>query len=263
MKKVFIHVSGTAAGRRRLLAIIRSEFERIHRDIRNLQPQEIVPMPEHPDSVVADRELVVREQQGELNFTKVVGDDVITLSVKELLDGVDLEGTRRKERTTLSEQRQAAKVFYSYSHKDESLRNELETHLTLLHRQGLIESWHDRDIEAGDEWRRKIDENLERADIILLLVSADFIASDYCYEIELKRALERHAKNEARVIPVYVRDANWRNAPFASLQGLPGKALAVTRGPDKDSAWRDVSEGIERVARQVRQSPGRLRPENL
>jgi internalin A len=255
-KKVFIHVSGTAAGRRRLLAIIRSEFERIHRDIRNLHPQEMVPVPGRPDSVVAYKKLLVMEQGGVADFPEVIGNDVINLSVQKLLDGVDLEGTRRKERTTLSEQRQAARLFYSYSHKDESLRNELETHLTLLQRQGLIESWNDRDIEAGDEWKRKIDENLERADIILLLVSADFIASDYCYEIEMKRALERHEKNEARVIPVIVRDVNWRNAPFAKLQGLPGDGVAVTRWPDKDSAWRDVSEGIEKVARQVRQHHG-------
>jgi internalin A len=149
-------------------------------------------------------------------------------------------------------------LFYSYSHKDENLRNELETHLKLLQRQGLIESWHDRDIEAGDEWKRKIDDNLERADIILLLVSADFIASDYCYEIEMRRALERHEKEEARVIPVVVRDVNWRTAPFAGLQALPKDALAVTKWADKDSAWRNVSEGIEKVAGQMRRD-SRLR----
>jgi internalin A len=259
-KKVFISVSGTPPGRRRLLAIIRSEFERIHRDIRNLKPQEMVPVPGHPNSVVAYRELVVREQQGEVHFTKVIGDDVFTLSVQELLDGVDLEGARRKERTKMSEQKQAARLFYSYAHKDESLRNELETHLKLLQRQGMIESWHDRDIEAGDEWKRKIDDNLEQADIILLLVSADFIASDYCYEKEMTRALERHEKNEARVIPVILRDVNWRAAPFARLQALPKDALAVTRWPDKDSAWRNVSEEIEKVAGRMRQH-GRPRPE--
>ena len=257
-KKVFISVSGTPSGRRRLLAIIRSEFERIHSDIRNLQPQEMVPVPGRPNSVVAYKKLLVMEQGGIANFPEVIGNDVIDLSVRELLDGVDLEGTRRKERTTPSEL-QPAKLFYSYSHRDEGLRNELETHLTLLHRQGLIEPWSDRDIEAGDEWKRKIDDNLERADIILLLVSADFIASEYCYEIEMKRALERHEKKEARVIPVIVRDVNWRTAPFGKLQALPGDALAVTKWTDKDSAWRSVAEGIENVARQMRQHHGRPR----
>jgi internalin A len=161
----------------------------------------------------------------------------------------------------MGEQTQAVRLFYSYAHKDESLRNELETHLKLLQRQGRIESWHDRDIEAGDEWKRKIDDNLERADIILLLVSADFIASDYCYEKEMTRALERHEKNEARVIPVIVRDVNWRNAPFAKLQALPKDGLAVTKWPDKDSAWRNVSEGIEKVVSQMRQHHSRPRRE--
>jgi len=152
--------------------------------------------------------------------------------------------------------RQAVRLFYSYSHKDESLRNELETHLKLLQRQGLIETWHDRKIEAGEEWKQKIDDNLERADIILLLVSADFIASDYCYEIEMKRALERHEKKEARVIPVIVRDVNWRIAPFAKLQALPKDGKAVALWENKDSAWRNVSEGIERVIEEMRKKSG-------
>src|SRR5262249_27655165 len=101
--------------------------------------------------------------------------------------------------------------------------------------------------------------NLERADIILLLVSADFIASDYCYEKELKRALERHEKGEARVIPVIVRDVNWRSAPFAKLTALPANWTAVTLWPNKDSAWRDVAEGIARVVEEMgKKQPSRF-----
>ena len=93
----------------------------------------------------------------------------------------------KKKRSTRSEDKSGAPYFDSYSHKDEILPNELESHLKLLHRQGLILPWHDRMIEAGEEWKQRIDENLEAAEIILLLVSADFIASDYCYEIEMRR----------------------------------------------------------------------------
>jgi internalin A len=260
-KKVFIHVSGTTAGRRRLLAIIRSEFERIHRDIRNLQPQGMVPVPGHPSSVVSYKELMIRKQQGGEHLTLVVGDDVINLSVQELLNGVNPEKTRRTETATMSEQQQAVRLFYCYARKDKSLRDEMETHLKLLKRQGLIESWHDQDVEAGEEWKRKIDSNLERADIILLLISPDFFDSDYCYEVEMNRALERHERNEARVIPIYVRDVNWHTAPFAKLQGLPSDGVAVNNRPDRDSAWRNVSEGIERVASQIRQHRIRLRAE--
>ena len=137
------------------------------------------------------------------------------------------------------------------------MRNELQTHLTLLHRQGLIEPWSDREIEAGREWEKEITENLERADIILLLVSADFMASYYIWEKEMKRALERHEAGEARVIPVIVRDVNWHSAPFAKLQALPKDAQAVTLWENRDSAWRNVSEGIEKAAAGMKRRFGR------
>src|SRR5690349_5863095 len=100
-------------------------------------------------------------------------------------------------------------VFYSYAHQDEALRQQLETHLSLLRRQGLISEWYDRKILPGAEWVGEIDEHLERASIILLLISADFLASDYCYDKEMTRALERHKQGEARVIPIILRPCDW------------------------------------------------------
>jgi internalin A len=250
-KKVYISITGQQIdSRRRLLAIIRSDFERIHRDIRNLQPEAMVPVPDYPDVVVSYKKLEIMEQKGIKQFTDVIGEDVIDLNVQDLLNGVDLEGTRRKE-AKMEERKQAARLFYSYSHKDESFKNELETHLKLLHRQGLIEPWSDRNINAGEDWKQKIDENLERADIILLLVSSDFIASDYCYEKEMKRALERHEKKQALIIPVIVRNVDWQDAPFSKLQALPTDGKAVTLWNDKDSAWRNVSEGIKKIAKEI------------
>ena len=255
-KKVFISVAGEGASRRRLLAVIRSEFERIHYDIRNLNPQEMVPVPGHPKLLIRYQKLAVLEQNGESHVKDVIGEEMVELNVQELLNGVDLEGVRRRERR-MDVDRQVARLFYSYSHKDETLRNELQTHLTLLHRQGLIEPWSDREIEAGREWEKEITENLERADIILLLVSADFMASYYIWEKEMKRALERHEAGEARVIPVIVRDVNWHSAPFAKLQALPKDAQAVTLWENRDSAWRNVSEGIEKAAAGMKRRFGR------
>jgi internalin A len=249
-KKVFIAVTGPTAARRRLLAVIRADFERIHHDIRNLQPQEMVPLPDYPDVVILYQKLQVMEESGIRTFPEVVGDRVIDVDIHALLNGVELDSTRRRERT-MDTPRQAVRLFYSYSHKDETLRNELETHLKLLQRQGLLETWHDRKIEAGAEWKQKIDDNLERADIILLLVSAGFIASDYCSEKEMGRALERHEKGEACVIPVIVRDVSWRIAPFAKLQALPKDGRAVARWRDRNTAWRNVSEGVERVIEEM------------
>jgi len=212
----------------------------------------------HLNVVVPYKKLQVMERRGVSKFSEVIGDDVAELDVEELLNGVDLERARRIVNLP-EERRLARRLFYSYSHKDESLRNELETHLKLLQRQGLIDTWHDSKIEAGEEWKRKIDENLERADIILLLVSADFIASDYCYEKEMKRALERHNNGEAHVIPIITRDVNWGNAPFAGLQALPKGGIAVELWQHKDSAWRSVSEGIERAVMLMRKKSGAAR----
>src|SRR6266566_1600964 len=142
-------------------------------------------------------------------------------------------------------------VFYSYSHRDQRLRDQLEIQLALLKREGLLSGWHDRKIEAGEEWRGKIDEHLNAAQIILLLISADFIASDYCYDIEMTRALERHEIGEARVIPVILRPAEWKQAPFGKLKPLPTGGKPVVKWTDRDSAFLDIAQGIRRVIEEL------------
>ena len=147
-------------------------------------------------------------------------------------------------------------VFFSYSHKDEELRDELSKHLTILKRRQVISGWHDRRIGAGREWEKEIDTHLNAAHIVLLLVSSDFLASDYCYDVEVKRAMERHDAGEVRVIPVILRDVNWKGAPFSKLNALPKDGRAVTSWPNRDEAFRNVAEGItqavdELMTRQV------------
>ncbi|MBV8128140.1 MAG: TIR domain-containing protein [Planctomycetaceae bacterium] len=139
------------------------------------------------------------------------------------------------------------RLFYSYSHKDEELRKELEDHLSLLRRQGVISGWHDRMIGAGEEWKGQLDKNLEESQIILLLISPSFLASDYCYDIETKRALDRHDKGEATVIPVLLRPVDWEGAPFARLQGLPIDLRPVTTWTNKDEALKNIAQGIRRA----------------
>ena len=129
------------------------------------------------------------------------------------------------------------KLFCSYSHRDEPLRDELAKHLKLIERQGLVRSWHDREIGAGDLWKEAIDRNLQEADVILLLISADFLASDYCFNIEMKNALERHAAGEALVIPVILRPVDWHATPFGRLQGLPKDGKPVTTFENLDIAF--------------------------
>jgi hypothetical protein len=138
-------------------------------------------------------------------------------------------------------------VLCSYAHEDEAWRQKLETHLSLLRRQGLVSLWHDRLIVPGTDWAHAIDTHLETASVILLLVSADFLASDYCYGIEMKRALERQEAGEARVIPILVRPADWKSAPFAQLQALPTDAKPIVSWQNEDTALADVAAGIRRV----------------
>jgi hypothetical protein len=138
-------------------------------------------------------------------------------------------------------------LFFSYSHVDEPLRDQLEVHLAMLKRDGLIDTWHDRRIDAGDTLDDAIDEQLEQAEIILLLVSANFIASDYCYSREMSRALERHARGEARVIPVILRACDWHTAPFGKLLALPTDARPVTSWPNQDEAFSDVAKAIRKA----------------
>lgn len=254
-RKVFISVSGPSSNRRRLMAVIRSDFERIHRDIRHLQPQEMVPLPDYPTVVIAYEKLLAMERQRIWRFHEYVGNKLIEVDVRELLNGVEPERAPRK-RSSLAENQKAA-VFISYSHKDETLRNELETHLKILQRIGWVDLWQDRKIEAGEDWKTTIDDNLERADIILLLVSPDFFASDYCFEIEARRALERSRNGAARVVPVILRPCKWQIAEFAGLQVLPKDGLPVSKWPDKDSAWLNVEEGIERVVEEMQKKSGR------
>ena len=151
--------------------------------------------------------------------------------------------------------RQAIRLFYSYSHKDELLRDELEEALALLKRQGLISGWHDRKIGAGEEWRGAIDKNLEEAQVILLLVSSSFLASHYCWDVETKRAVERHDRGEARVIPIILRPCDWHGALFGKLQALPKDAKAVTSWTNKDEAWTDVALGIRRAVEAMTANP--------
>lgn len=142
-----------------------------------------------------------------------------------------------------------AKIFFSYSHADEELRNELEKHLSILKRQGLIETWHDRQIGAGEDFANKINSNLETADIILLLVSSDFLNSDYCYDIEMTRAMERHERGEAIVIPIILRPCSWHKAQFGKILAATKDGRAITKYPTLDDGFLEVTDAIEKAVK--------------
>lgn len=144
-------------------------------------------------------------------------------------------------------------IFCCYAHEDRLLLQRLLNHLKMLQLQGLIQIWSDFDINAGVEWEKEIKTHLEASQIVLLLVSADFLASEYCYSKEMKRAMERHEQKEARVIPILLRHTYWAGAPFAKLQFLPTKAKPITdRSWSVDEALTDVVEQISTVVKDLR-----------
>jgi hypothetical protein len=121
-------------------------------------------------------------------------------------------------------------IFFCYAHEDEALLKRLQMHLKPLQRHKLVDIlWHDRDISAGMEWQREIDSHLNAAQIIILLISPDFIDSDYCYSIEMQRAMERHKHNEARVIPVILRSVYWKNTAVQQAASSPYRCKTCSK----------------------------------
>jgi|GEM_PF-2384444 hypothetical protein len=153
------------------------------------------------------------------------------------------------------------RVFFSYSNADDDDCNELEKHLKTLEHQNLIESWHNRRITTGDERPNRIDEELRRADIILFLISVDFISSKHCYEREMEEALIRHENGEAAVIPIILRPCNWKDLPFGKLQAATKDGKPVSHYPSKDDAFLEITQSIKAVAKELykrRHTPSKL-----
>ena len=143
------------------------------------------------------------------------------------------------------------KVFFSYAHEDEDFVVNLQKHLMPLRHERVIEFWYDRDIEAGQGWDDEISGQLEQADMVVVLVSADLIASEYAYGKELRRALALQEERQLRVLPVIARNCRWQNLPIAKLQALPKSGKPITDWPNRDDGYVSAAVGIEEVARQL------------
>jgi tetratricopeptide (TPR) repeat protein len=138
-------------------------------------------------------------------------------------------------------------VFYCYAHEDQEFREQLEQHLSNLKRLYHLKTWFDRQILPGENWEKVLEEKLRAADLIFLLISPAFMASDYCYNREMGQALARHNRGEARVIPILLRPVHWKNAPFSTIQMLPKDALSVASWKNRDDAFYDIILGIEKI----------------
>src|SRR6266496_6846298 len=147
--------------------------------------------------------------------------------------------------------RQRCRVFVSYAREDETHRQRLEVHLAPLVRDGLIEVWSDRAVAAGADWERKILHELATADIVVLLVTPDFVASAYCFETELPEALRRSKEDGLRVLPVHVKSVDLPNLPIGKIQGLPTELRPITAWPNADDAWLRVAQGVRTTAEDI------------
>jgi len=148
------------------------------------------------------------------------------------------------------------KIFYSYAHEDRTLRGELGKHLANCRKQKICEDWSDGDIVSGDNWDQEIKDKLRSADVVLLLVSADFLNSDYIGSVEIQEAMQRHQEKKAQVIPVVLRFCDFEGSVFSKLSGLPTDLKPVTAWPNQDEAWTDVVRGLKRVFTRMRSTNG-------
>ena len=139
------------------------------------------------------------------------------------------------------------KIFISYVHEDEAFKEELEKRLKPYRRTGKVESWNDRAILAGTEWDDEIKHQLEAANIIIFLVSPDFLASDYVHDVQIANALERYNNGLVRIVPIVVRPSDLSELQIKSFQALPKDAKAITQWPDQDVAWLNVIDGLKRI----------------
>ncbi len=151
-------------------------------------------------------------------------------------------------------------VFFSYSHADEEYRNRLEKHLSPLKREGLISQWHDRKIHAGSNLHDEISKHVEEDQVILLLVSADFLASDYCQDIEMARAIERHKRKDAIVIPIIVHPCDWKNTVLGELRATPRDGRPISKHPHHDDAYLDIVTDIRKAISALDSQPQQKTP---
>ena len=264
-KKVSIQIEGSNC--KGLLAIIRKELDEIHRDFHKLEFYEMIPCncvecmkSESPHFYKyktlrrfeeKGRETVPCEVSNEDVLIQKLISDVFATSLSDDYDKTIPKPSNESSRECSSYStsppvvQSGPKVFISYSSQDVDLQRKLNTALSTLKRKWRLDCWTDQEILPGNEWDSEIMENLKEADIVLLLISSDFIGSDYCYIKEMEVALQRHKDGVAKVIPVILRPCQWKNMPFSHIQGLPKGGKPVTTWGNEDEAFLSIAEGIE------------------
>jgi internalin A len=239
-----IRIEACGEERRRFLSYIRETLKEIVEGFTKLTFNELVPIPESKEFLDYEG-LVEAEKAGEKEL--FVWQVKKKLKVADLLEGIE-EAIMRDEVEQLP-----VKAFVSYSHQDLDALKELRTALSPLVRLQKLQLWDDRHIDAGEDWRKEIFQQMAESDIVICLVSADFVASDFCYQTEFGAALEAHHKGEKTIIPVMWRKTDWQDLPVSEIQGVPGEWINSLAKNKRDEAWTKVSERLRPALAKAKQ----------
>jgi len=240
-RRIEIAVTGEQVERRRLLGVVRADFKELHTSIAKLKVSEEVGW---CGAWLSYSELQAFKQAGQ-TVVRLINGEIVNVDVLTLLDEIETPFDDRQSPNETG----AWNVALSYAHSDESLRRQLASYLKILERENLLRVWYDRQILAGDRVHEEISNKFQHADMVLLLVSADFLASDYCHDVEMNACLSRHQRGETVVIPIIVRECPWRTGVLGAFSALPRDGKAVTSWRIREEAWTDVAKGIEALVR--------------
>ncbi len=264
-----IRVNG-AGSRRELLGIIREHFERIHKTYEKLPVTEIVPIPGFPSAQVKHELLLKYERAGREDIAVDLGDALRDFKVKDLLDGIDLPGMTRwvpfsfkngydldtiasvlpqptRSQEQLKQWSQPTLVFVSYSRKDNALLDQLRAALVPYERIGTLHIWADMLTEPGEKWESEIVDHLDNAQIVILLLSNDFLSSSYCMDVEFPRVRVREKKGECTIVPIVVRACRYDLLKIGEIQAIVPGGKPVDEHEKPDRAWHEVTKELDRV----------------
>lgn len=233
-RKILIEIKGDR--NRDFLTVIRETIKEINASYQDLDVTEWIPLPElykEEELLVDYQELLGYEAAGQPNYFS--GKLRKAFPVEGLLNGIEKPESRKIF--------DAPHIFISYAAEDEKYKEQLLKHLMSLVRLNKATFWDNTFIDAGAEWEKEIFENLEKADIVLCLISSGFINSNFCYAHEMTKALVAHQAGQKAVIPIRIRQVNWDQLEIAKILGLPAKRWM--KNPDDDEAWTEISKGIE------------------
>jgi internalin A len=260
-RTITIWVEGIGNGRRELLGIIREHFDRIHKSYEELPVTELVPIPGYPATHVEHKVLLKYERSRQPTIKVDIGDELRDYSVKELLDVVDLPGAPRARATEARgvqereqfEHREAIQVFISYSRKDGIFLDQLRAALFPYERKGELTVWADELVEPGQSWEDEIQSRLDQAQLVILLLSNDFLGSSYCMDKEFPRVMARRKAGECEIVPIVIRACRYdKHDSLGALQAILVGGKPINEHEKSDPAWHEVTQRLDPVIEKLK-----------